>query len=86
MITFTVIALGILVVASFAALIHAAGHAPEGYEDEQGFHAGISPRSTEMAGIAIPVRVDQGMEDGWVEGRLTTYRSASVPKQPLGVC
>jgi hypothetical protein len=44
MITLTIIAFGFLLLAGGAALLHAVQHAPEGYEDEQGFHECANPR------------------------------------------
>jgi hypothetical protein len=41
MLTLTIITLGVLLLAGGAALLHAVQHAPEGYEDAQGFHSGI---------------------------------------------
>lgn len=55
MITFTLIALGFLLVAATVALLYAAGRAPEGYEDELGFHEGAEPRPQEVTKLAAPV-------------------------------
>jgi hypothetical protein len=44
MIAFTITALLAFTLLSFLALARAFKHAPEGYEDETGFHHGITPR------------------------------------------
>ncbi len=42
------IALGVLLLAGFAVLVAAALRAPEGYEDESGFHEGVEARPGAM--------------------------------------
>jgi hypothetical protein len=65
MITFPFIALSsliIVILAGFVALIRAARNAPDGYEDEFGFHAGREP--TRLAGnVALSIDgFDHGAE------------------------
>jgi hypothetical protein len=55
MITVTLIALGMLLLAGLAALVLAADRAPEGFEDDRGFHHGFEPRPQELAKPAAPL-------------------------------
>jgi hypothetical protein len=55
MITVTLLALGILLLAGLIALLYAADRAPEGYEDELGFHEGVEPRPQVLAKPAAPI-------------------------------
>jgi hypothetical protein len=47
------IALGILLLAGFAVLVAAAVRAPEGYEDESGFHEGVKPHPAVALGAMV---------------------------------
>ena len=60
MITFTLIALGFLLVAAAVALLFATLRAPEGYEDELGFHKGAAPQSPELTKLAASVSANLG--------------------------
>ena len=60
MTTFTLIALGFLLVAAASTLLYAAGRAPEGYEDESGFHKGAEPRPQELTKHAAPGASNRG--------------------------
>jgi hypothetical protein len=58
MLTLAIIAVGILLLAGLAALLHATGHAPEGHEDRLGFHASPEHRSRQrlMADAPAPTQ------------------------------
>jgi hypothetical protein len=51
MIAFAIATLLTLTLAGFAAINHAKKHAVVGYEDDSGFHQGVSPRPFETAEI-----------------------------------
>jgi hypothetical protein len=55
MITITIIALGVLLVAGSVALLHAACRAPKGYEDELDFHEGVDSWPQRVTVTAAPV-------------------------------
>jgi hypothetical protein len=56
MITLTIIAFGFLLLVGGAALLHAIQHAPEGYEDEQGFHECVNSRPPGALKTAVAAR------------------------------
>lgn len=76
MITLTVIVVGILFAAGVVAILHAASHAPEGFEDEQGFHARVR---------RVPVAVTSDpSEHEWIDHPLTGRSSTRAPHRPVG--
>jgi len=85
MITFTIIALGILLlIAAAAALLFAVNRAPEGYEDELGFHEGIAPQPVEILTAAVAVRSNDSVDPGWIGDALPACHSGQ--KTSAGVC
>jgi hypothetical protein len=56
MITLAITTAGIFLLAGVVAIFHAAGHAPEGYEDELGFHARVQPVPAKMLAVAVSAR------------------------------
>ncbi len=78
MITWTLIIAAVLFVTGVVAVLYALGHAPEGYEDQGGFHVRNMPE---------PVLVRAGVssresDHSWVSlGRTSTH----APHGPLGV-
>ena len=84
MITFTIIVLGIvLLLVAAAGLLRAVNHAPEGYEDELGFHEGIAPQPVEVATTEVSVQSSDSADPGWIGNALPPYQS--VHKTPAGV-
>ncbi len=78
MLTLTVIVVGVLFVAGVIAILHAAKHAPEGYEDELGFH----PRVRK-----VPVVVTSESSDhGWAHNPLARHSTTHAPHFPAGAC
>jgi hypothetical protein len=78
MITLTVIVVGVLFFAGVIAILHAASHAPEGYEDETGFH----PRLRR-----VPVNTtSSSSEHGWIDDPLARHAHTHAPHRPVGVC
>ena len=86
MITLTIIAFGIvlLLVAAGTTLFRAVNRAPEGYEDELGFHEGVAPRLVEVTEPALSVRSNDSSDPGWMRKPLPTYNPTH--KTPVGVC
>lgn len=86
MITLSIIALGILLVLVAAAttLLRAVNRAPEGYEDELGFHEGVAPRPVEVVEAAVSVRSSDSSDPGWMREPLPTYHPTR--KTPVSVC
>lgn len=78
MITLTVIVVGVLFVAGVIAILHAASHAPEGYEDETGFH----PRLRRAPVVAT----SDSAEHGWIDDPLARRSTTHAPHHPVGVC
>jgi hypothetical protein len=92
MISLTLIAFGFLLLPGGAALFQAVQQAPEGYEDEQGFHEWIRPQpqgtwrglaATKVARVSRPVcPFSTGRET-----RATSATPTSVPpRQPPRPC
>jgi hypothetical protein len=67
MMTLAIIASVVLLVAGVAALLHAVKHAPEGYEDELGFHEGVEPWPHEalQAALSVPIQVQPVRRHPW---------------------
>ena len=85
MITFTIIALGVLLLlAAASALLLAVNRAPEGYEDELGFHEGVAPQPAMVLTATNAVRPSDSADPGWIGNALPACPSAH--KTPAGVC
>jgi len=85
MITFTIIALGVLLLlAAASTLLLAVNRAPEGYEDELGFHEGVAPQPATVMTTSDSVRPSDSADPGWIENALPACHSAH--KTPASVC
>lgn len=86
MITLSIIALGILLllIAAGATLLRAVNRAPEGYEDELGFHEGVAPRLVEVMDPAGSVRSSDSSDPDWMREPLPSYHPTH--KTPVSVC
>jgi len=82
MITLTVIIVGVLFVAGVVAILHAASRAPEGYEDELGFH----PRVRRVPIVEPTDATSGGSEHSWIDGPLARHVSTRAPHRPVGAC
>ncbi len=78
MITLTIIVVGVLFAAGVVAILHAASHAPEGYEDETGFHARVRR-------VPVAVTTDSAAHE-WIDHSLTRPGSTRAPHRPVGAC
>ncbi|HUJ42726.1 MAG TPA: hypothetical protein VLW52_03860 [Opitutaceae bacterium] len=60
MITVALTALGLFLLAGLAAFLYAAERAPEGYEDNRGFHDGVEPRPQALTKPPAPDASSRG--------------------------
>ncbi len=80
MITLTLIVVGLLFVGGVVAILHAASHAPEGYEDELGFH----PRLRHIPAV-VPVEQAAGSSGhSWIAHPLARPVGTRAPHGPIG--
>lgn len=85
MITFSIIVFGILLllVAAATTLLRAVNRAPEGYEDEFGFHEGVAPRLVEVMEPVVSVQSRDSEDPGWMREPLPAYHPTH--KTPVSV-
>jgi len=72
---FLFIALIVVLVPAFAALVHAVHGAADGYEDELQFHAGVCPQ-----GAAVAAPAGARSTQNWVEGPRAQSRPRHAAK------
>ena len=85
MITLSIVAFGVLLLlAAGTTLFRAVNRAPEGYEDELGFHEGVAPRLVEVMEPAVLVRSNDSADPGWMSAPSPAYHPTH--KTPVGAC
>jgi len=86
MIILTTIVVGVLFVTGVVAILQAANHAPEGYEDELGFHQRLQPAPVKVFVSSTPDSAGAAPARIWIEGSLAAHTGTRAPYPPMGAC